>query len=50
VLAEQHDHSAEGGRNLSLDLLARCHIRSVATDPAATDNAEKVTIPALDRA
>jgi putative transposase len=51
VLAEQHDEWTEGRRYLGLDVLARCRLHSVPTEPASsTAGAEEVTasaIPAL---
>ncbi|SFT79059.1 hypothetical protein SAMN05660657_03072 [Geodermatophilus amargosae] len=45
MLAEQYDEWTGARRYLGLDVLVRCHIRSV-TQTATSDN-EEVTIPAL---
>jgi putative transposase len=51
VLAEQHDEWIEGRRYLGLDVLARCRLHSVPTEPASsatgTEEVTAPTIPAL---
>jgi putative transposase len=48
VLAEQHDEWTEGRRYLGLDVLARCRLHSVPTEPASTGTGtEEVTAPTI---